>query len=112
MREYHLCQLENTQLKSFIKRYKKLIAERENGHDHDHDHGPTSRNDTMMDRHSSQSGNEIDRQLYKYGLNQGVTPKLGILRGTATSFGMTRPPAFTELKKAEQLNQNMALIQK
>lgn len=58
-KEYELCKLENAQLKSFIKRYKKLINEKEHGHDHDH--GPHSRHDTMMDKASSQSPHEIDR---------------------------------------------------
>ena len=40
-----------------------------------------------------------------------TSPKvLGVLRGTATSFAMTKPPAFMELRKAEAINQNMPLI--
>jgi hypothetical protein len=98
-----------------------MIAERDNG-DSESRNSPFSRNTTQMERNASKNNScnnsEIDKQVYKYQTNKGpsteATPKIqqGHLRGTATSFNMSRPPPFTELRKAEAMNQNMPLILK
>jgi hypothetical protein len=97
-----------------------LIAERENKDDNgNYNKDSFGRSSpTAMHRRNSQSYNasDIDNQVYKYQIDKfqhrnsdaSPTPRIaGFLRGTATSFNMTRPPAFVELRKLETTNQIM-----